>query len=89
MLIAKAEGATAKEAVERLAKHKEAVRGELNAMKAEANSIKMTSSEMRHHILGIPPQYQKYERQVLCESVGRFTEHSLRKTCPPFILPPV
>lgn len=58
LLIAKAEGASAKEAVARLTKHKEAVRGELTAMKAEANSIKMTSSEMRHHILGIPPQYQ-------------------------------
>lgn len=58
LLIAKAEGATAKEAVDRLTKHKEAVRGELVAMKAETNSIKMTSSEMRHHILGVPPQYQ-------------------------------
>ncbi len=58
LLIAKAEGSTAKEAVERLAKHKEAVRGELTAMKAVDNSIKITSSEMRHEILGIPPRYQ-------------------------------
>lgn len=58
LLVAKAEGANAKEAVERLTKHKEAVRSELQAMKAQADSIKMTSSEMRHHILGIPPQYQ-------------------------------
>ena len=58
LLIAKAEGANAKEAVERLSKHKEAVRGELTAMKAEASSIKFTSSDMRHHVLGVPPQYQ-------------------------------
>lgn len=58
LLVAKAEGGNAKEAVERLTKHKEAVRTELLAMKAEASSIKMTSSEMRHHVLGIPPQYQ-------------------------------
>ncbi len=58
LLVAKAEGPSAKEAVQRLAKHKEAVRGELQAMKAEPNSIKITSAEMRHHILGVPPQYQ-------------------------------
>lgn len=58
LFIAQAEGATAKEAVERLTKHKAAVRGELIAMKAEADSIKITSSDMRHHTLGVPPQYQ-------------------------------
>ena len=65
LLVAKAEGATAKEAVQRLTRHKEAVRGELNAMKAEANSIKMTSSEMRHHIMGVPTQYQNMNARFI------------------------
>ncbi len=65
LFIAKAEGASAKEAVERLAKHKEAVQGELKAMKAEANSIKITASEIRHHVLGVPTQYQNMSAKML------------------------
>lgn len=65
LLMAKAEGANAKEAVEQLSRHRQTVRDELVALKADRDSIKVAPAEIRSHIMGLPKQYQHMSHRML------------------------
>lgn len=65
LMVAKAEGANAKEAVEQLAKHRQTVRDELIALKADRDSIGVAPAEIRSHTMGLPTQYQHMSNRML------------------------
>lgn len=65
LMVAKAQGADAKEAVEQLAKHRQTVRDELIALKADRDSIHVAPAEIRSHTMGLPAQYQQMSNRML------------------------
>ncbi len=70
LLDTKAEGATAREATESLSKHKQAVREELVALKADRDSIRMMPADITSRMMGLPKQYERLNSQALLRLLG-------------------